>query len=326
MAALFRRPEEAARKDERKRAAFSDLTNVAKDAAKSSKGTKKELEEVRVPEFCGQSLVDWTATLPAIDRPDAHNPQSAAEYAADIFRYLREREAVARTADYMPNQEDITEKMRMTLVDWLVEVAWKFKLSPDTLFLTVSLLDRYLAEKSVARNKLQLVGVTCMLLASKHEEIYPPEIKDFVYVTDKAYTKDEILDMEVSALNVFGFQLSSPSPLGFLHRFVKLQECTPEHIALCQYLLELSLLQYRSIKYVPSHLAAAALFLANKIMKISPAWSPKLQEEASYIESQIKGCAKEMCTHLQGAEKATLQAVRKKFSQSQFHRVAKMVA
>jgi cyclin B len=77
---------------------------------------------------------------------------------------------------------------------------------------------------------------------------------------------------------------------------------------------------------LPSHLAAAALFLANKIMKISPAWSQKLQDETNYQESQIKSCAKEMCALLQAAEKASLQAVRKKFSQSAFHRVAKMVA
>merc|ERR1712193_167693 len=65
-----------------------------------------------------------------------------------------------------------------------------------------------------------------MLLASKHEEIYPPEIKDFVHVTDKAYTKQEILNMEVSALNTLGFQLTSPSPLAFLQRMVKLQDET----------------------------------------------------------------------------------------------------
>jgi cyclin B len=316
--------DEEARKDERKRFAFSDLTNVAKDAAKSLKGTKRDKEEAARP-APQPAPVDWVAALPPLDRVDVHNPQAVAEYAADIFAYLKEQEAV-RPVDYMPNQDDITEKMRMTLVDWLVEVHWKFKLMPDTLFLTVALLDRYLAEKVVARSKLQLVGVTCMLLASKHEEINPPEIKDFVYVTDKAYTKDAILDMEVNALRTFGFQLGAVSPMGFLHRMVKLQDVSPEHFALCQYLLELSLLQYRSIQYLPSHLAAAALFLANKIMKVSPAWSQKLQEETSYQESQIKSCAKEMCTQLQAAEKASLQAVRKKFSQSQFHRVAKMVA
>lgn len=86
--------------------------------------------------------------------------------------------------------------MRSILIDWLVEVHLKFKLVPETLYLTVNLIDWYLSQVSVNREKLQLVGVTAMLIASKYEEIYAPEVQDFVYITDKAYTKEEILDCE----------------------------------------------------------------------------------------------------------------------------------
>jgi cyclin B len=332
--------------EERKRAAFSDLTNLGagggKDLAgpaKTSKISTKKVDLQRVEESRPASASvtaapapaalswDYVSKLPEIDQPDVNKTQAVAEYAADIYQYLRERESVLQVKeDYMKNQQDVTEKMRMILVDWLVEVHWKFKLSPETLFLTVHLLDRYLSLAPVRRTKLQLVGVTCMLIASKHEEIYPPEIKDFVHVTDKAYTKQEILDMEVAVLNMLDFQITSPSPMAFLQRMVKIQVCTPEHVSLAHYLLELTLCHYRSIRHPPSHLASSALFLANKIMKVSPAWSEALQEQTRYTEAQIKGCAKEMCALLQAAEKASLQAVRKKFSQSQFHRVAKMVA
>ena len=95
---------------------------------------------------------------------------------------------------YMLNvQTDINEKMRAILVDWLIEVHYKFKLLPETLFLTINLIDRYLERVQVHRTKLQLVGVTSMLIASKYEEIYAPEVKDFVYITDRAYSKEEIL-------------------------------------------------------------------------------------------------------------------------------------
>jgi cyclin B len=86
--------------------------------------------------------------------------------------------------------------MRSILVDWLVEVHLKFKLVQESLYLTINLIDRYLERKQAHRSKLQLVGVTAMLIACKYEEIYPPIVKDFVYITDNAYTKDEILDME----------------------------------------------------------------------------------------------------------------------------------
>ena len=66
--------------------------------------------------------------------------------------------------------------MRAILIDWLVEVHLKFKLVPETLYLTVNLIDRYLEKVEVMREKLQLIGVTAMLIASKYEEIYAPEV------------------------------------------------------------------------------------------------------------------------------------------------------
>lgn len=83
--------------------------------------------------------------------------------------------------------------MRSILVDWLIDVHLKFKLQSETLYLTINLIDRYLAKNTILRNKLQLVGVSCLFIASKYEEIYAPELKDFVYVCDNAYTKEEIL-------------------------------------------------------------------------------------------------------------------------------------
>ena len=89
----------------------------------------------------------------------------------------------------MSAQTDINASMREILVDWLIEVHLKFKLLPETLYLTVNLIDRYLEKQNVLRNKLQLVGVTAMLIASKYEEISPPIVTDFVYITDNAYDK-----------------------------------------------------------------------------------------------------------------------------------------
>ena len=118
-------------------------------------------------------------------------------------------------------QTDINEKMRAILVDWLIEVHYKFKLMPETLFLTVNLIDRYLEKCDVIRTKLQLVGVTAMLIACKYEEIYAPEVRDFVYITDKAYTREEILAMEFSMLSTLDFNVCSPSSFRFLERFSK---------------------------------------------------------------------------------------------------------
>jgi hypothetical protein len=135
-----------------------------------------------------------------------------AEFATEIFNWLRITESEPGnnncvTPTYMTKQQDINEKMRSILIDWLVEVHLKFKLVPESLYLTVNLIDRYLDKEQVNRQKLQLVGVTAMLIACKYEEIYPPIVRDFVYITDNAYTKEEILEMERKMLQVLDFNI-----------------------------------------------------------------------------------------------------------------------
>ena len=125
----------------------------------------------------------------------------------------------------MTRQPHINEKMRAILVDWLVEVHLKFKLVPETLYLTVNLIDRFLELETVERSRLQLVGVTGLLLAAKYEEIYPPELRDLVYITDKAYTKEEILAMEERMLKALDYKVTIASTHCFLVRYLKAAPC-----------------------------------------------------------------------------------------------------
>lgn len=86
-------------------------------------------------------------------------------------------------------QDDITEKMRSILVDWLIDVHAKFKLEANTLFMTINVIDRFLSLEKIARKHLQLTGVAAMLIACKFEEIYAPEVRDFVYISDEVSQK-----------------------------------------------------------------------------------------------------------------------------------------
>ncbi|CAG04656.1 unnamed protein product, partial [Tetraodon nigroviridis] len=142
------------------------------------------------------------------------------EYAAEIHAYLREMELKTRPkAAYMKKQPDITVSMRAILVDWLVEVGEEYKLQNETLYLAVNYIDRFLSSMSVLRGKLQLVGTAAMLLASKFEEIYPPEVAEFVYITDDTYTKKQVLRMEHLVLKVLSFDLAAPTVNQFLTQY-----------------------------------------------------------------------------------------------------------
>ena len=118
-------------------------------------------------------------------------------------------------------QTDVNEKMRRILVDWLLKVHSKFKLLPETFYLTINIIDRYLSKEVISRKVLQLVGVTAMHISCKYEEIYPPEANDFVYITDNAYTKTELLDTEYKILKKLEFNLTFASAYRYLERYTK---------------------------------------------------------------------------------------------------------
>lgn len=192
------------------------------------------------------------------------------------------------TYGYMKSQPDINDRMRGILIDWLIEVHLKFKLVPETLYLTVNLIDRYIEIEKVKRDKLQLVGVTAMLIACKYEEIYPPEVKDFVYITDNAYSNKEIMDMEYKMLKKFEFNVTVISSYRFIERFTKLSQDNESTFFLTQYMLELALIEYKMIKYRPSMLASGALYLAHKIMGKADAWPLKVEQYSGLKEKDVR--------------------------------------
>lgn len=251
------------------------------------------------------------------------NPQLVEEFIDDIYEHIRqiENDHLPKFG-YMKSQTDINEKMRAILIDWLVEVHLKFKLVQETLFLTVNMIDRFLEKKSIMRNRLQLVGVTAMLIACKYEEIYAPEIRDFVYITDKAYTREDILAMENEILSALQFNITVPSSFRFLEVYTHYLKLDENCFMFCRYLLELFLIEYRMIKYPPSMLAASSIYIALKITKKTEA--NQVPKVTSYTEDKLRECAKDICIILDNVEKSSLQAIRKKFSLPKFLEVAKI--
>ena len=220
-------------------------------------------------------------------------------------------------------QTDINEKMRAILIDWIVDVHLKFKLLPETLFLTVNLIDRYLERVPVIRQKLQLVGVASLLIASKYEEIYAPEVKDFVIVTDQAYKREEIIEMEGKILCMLMFNITVPSSLRFLERYSRIAELDEKSFLFCRYILEICLVEYKMIKFSPSLLAAATVWLAKKIFK-NEEWNEELRVNTKLDETLVKNCAREITIILQNSEKSALTAVNRKFSSTKMMEVSKI--
>ncbi|KAG7458726.1 hypothetical protein MATL_G00223700 [Megalops atlanticus] len=251
------------------------------------------------------------------------NVNEVSDYAVEIHKYLRELELKCRPkAGYMKKQPDITNNMRTILIDWLVEVGEEYKLQNETLHLAVNYIDRFLSVMSVLRGKLQLVGTAAMLLASKFEEIYPPEVAEFVYITDDTYTKKQVLRMEHLILKVLSFDLAAPTINQFLTQYFLHQPVTQKVESLSMFLGELSLVDSESfLKYLPSHMAAAAFVLANYTIT-GGLMSQALVEMTKYTLEDLMPCIVELHQVYINASRHAQQSVREKYKSSKYHEVS----
>jgi len=185
------------------------------------------------------------------------------------------------------------------------------------------MLDRYLQMKQVRRSKLQLVGVACMSIAAKYEEIYPPELRDFVHITDRAYSKAEIVEMESDVANTLQYMLTVPTIHSFLCRFLKAAHADRTMVQLACFLAERSLQEYSMCQFLPSTIAATAVLVARKSLRRHP-WSPTLVKYTKYDEPQLASCIAELQNVINNKANQQ-QAVYRKYTSQKFGAVASLV-
>jgi len=168
--------------------------------------------------------------------------------------------------NYIERQQEVTWSARTILINWIAEIHWKFKMQPETLYLTVNIIDRFLSVKSIKLNKFQLLGLSALLIAAKYEETVVPSIKDLVYMVNNMYSNEEIIQAERCVLVLLGFDLGYPGPMNFLRRISKADGYDIKTRTLAKYLIEISLLDERFLSCPPSVMAGAAVLLARKIL------------------------------------------------------------
>ncbi|KAJ7960499.1 Cyclin [Quillaja saponaria] len=251
-----------------------------------------------------------------IDAADVENELAAVEYIDDIYKFYKITEDESLVRDYMGSQPDINSKMRAILVDWLMEVHRKFELMPETLYLAINIVDRFLSIKAVSRRELQLVGISSMLIASKYEEIWAPEVNDFVCISDNAYVREQVLVMEKAILGKLQWYLCVPTAYVFLVRYIKASIPSDKEMEnMAFFLAELSLVQYPTVVlYCPSMIAASAVYAARCTLDKSPYWTDTLKHHTDYSEYQLMECAKLLVSFHSTAPESKLRAVCKKFS------------
>ncbi|KAK3869524.1 hypothetical protein Pcinc_025164 [Petrolisthes cinctipes] len=247
------------------------------------------------------------------------------EYAEDIYQYLREAEVCHKPrANYMSKQTDITASMRWILVDWLVEVAEEYTLHTETLYLTVSYIDRFLSHMSVKRDKLQLVGTTAMFIAAKYEEIYPPDVGQFAYITDNTYKVGQILRMEHLILKVLSFDMAVPTAHLFVNKFARINKAPEETLHLALFLAELTMLDCDPfLRYLPSVIAASAVALANHTQG-RVVWPEEMVAGTGYTLEDLRECYVNLYRAFTRVHEPQQHAIRDKYRSSKWHGVSQL--
>ncbi|WCJ33298.1 CYCLIN A3 4 [Euphorbia peplus] len=315
-------------KKNKNRVVLGELPNLSNSVVAPRK------KKVTKPKPKGKRAI---ANVPTKDDSDGRcpdDPQICGAYASDIYEYLLQLEADPKKRP-LPNyietvQKDVSANMRGILVDWLVEVAEEYKLISDTLHMTISYVDRFLSLNVLNRHKLQLLGVSSMLIASKYEEINPPKVEDFCYITDNSFTKEEVVKMEADILESLKFELGSPTIKTFLRKHTRVAQEDYKNLNLQleflgYYFAELSLLDYNCVKLLPSLVAASAIFLARFVIrpKMHP-WSRSLEQCTGYRSCDLKECVLILHDLYLSRRGGGLHAVRDKYKKHKFKCVATM--
>jgi cyclin B len=224
----------------------------------------------------------------------------------------------------MELQTDINEKMRGILIDWLIEVLNKFELQEETIFLTVHLIDQYLSLEYITRSRLQLLGITCLMIACKNEEILVPCISDLAFVTDNAYTKIEVLEMEKLILKSLDFNIVSPSSLRFFEIISHCLKFTDKMIALGKYILVSLSLNYKMLRYIPSVRACTTAYIVMKYYKYTNYTELYDKWNINSDNIVLKECTTETCHMMDNMSNLYSKGVNKMFSSDKYYGVSNL--
>jgi G2/mitotic-specific cyclin 3/4 len=248
-------------------------------APKKKKNNKKKSDtaEVRVtPIHTTETTAEETRrkleaariSVETVAEDEQWDMSMVAEYGDEMFEHMRSMESQMKpNASYMDDQTKITWSMRSVLVDWLVEIHDHFELLPETLFLAVNFLDRFLSCKNISQKKLQLVGATALFIAVKYEGGQALYVQDIVNMTDSAYVADDVVKAERFMLSKLEYKLGWPGPLNFLGRISKADDYKQKKRVLAEYFLYITVVDKHFVGYVPSFLAAGAYCLSRLMLE-----------------------------------------------------------
>ena len=329
--------------------------SIFKKISKNVKGVK--LNTSKIKEIIAKKNLEKNKLKENRVSPDKENPnqietknenyiKNVEEYIDDILENILEEERnseIKITNSYFKFQTDINSKMRAILIDWLIDVNLKFNFKPETLYITIQIIDSYLSLKKIKRCNLQLLGVTALLIACKQNEIIFHKLKEYVYITDNAYTENDIKNMEFNILKTLNFNILNPSSLSFFEIYSNKSGFSQDKkkFNLGQFLMESFYLDENCLKYSASTIATTVQYIVMKYFKMDnykecynqklfniktiEEFENKYAKSSNYAIHIIKECAKDICNCINELPRGNLKSTLRKYSNDTFDNVTKLL-
>lgn len=249
------------------------------------------------------------------------------EYATEIYENLLQEEKNLKfkpLPGFIERQKEINSKMREILIDWLVDIHFQFKMKSRTLYLAVYLIDTYLSYKQIQRKNYQLLGIGAFLISCKEEEMKPPSMEDLIYLTDFAYTKESLFEMEIDILKTVDFNLIIPLAIDFYEPIAKLLDFNEENFYMGQFFMESYLLSPKSSVIPGSILACACAYIVMLYVE-KPGYELCYDVNLNSLKVEkkvIKEIVKTICASMNSLQTSNY-STKRKFSLAEFGSVAR---
>ena len=228
--------------------------------------------------------------------------------------------------DYMKKQNEINAQMRAILVDWIIEVHDIFRFKRKTLFQTIFIIDLFLSKKIIQKYRFQLLGVASLLIACKENEVFYPQVQEYVNITNNAYTKRELLNMEFYIIQTLNFEVFKSTAEEFYDILSKAFNFQRKQHFLGEYFLVSSLIDYKILKYKASVVAASCAYIVMKYFKIDgykDLYSTRIVLD-DFPQKAIKDCARDLCFLVKSLSNSTFRAAINKYSSPYFYNVSEL--
>ena len=221
-------------------------------------------------------------------------------------------------------QKSINDKMRAILVDWLIDVHFKFDMRKKTLFNCIYIIDAFLSKNFLDRKYLQLLGMTALLISCKETEIMYPSLNSFLALSDYSYSLEELTNMERHVMKILDFDILPPTAEEFYEINAEYFKFTEKQRFFGEYFLDGSLIDYNLLKYNQSTIAKACSYIVMKFFNLNGIHSLLKKNCDNIKQIDVKKCAKDLCFLVRNLPNSSLRAIKNKYLSDKFMNIAEL--